>query len=280
MKILLTGAAGYIGSHVVFELLDRGYTDLCFIDKFLGTSHNWVINKANTAYDGNILSQGALEFLREDYDVIIHLGAYVSGQDNVEATKRMLRHRKNAHFIFASTGEAFNPITAFAQSKRSCEEEIKFQLDDGYTIFRFYNVAGRRPEVSGETHSRHLICRAARAAKGLAIDVPVFGDDWETPDGTCVRDYIDARDLATSIVNAIGAGPANTPYECLGSGTGYSVKEVLDAMKKVTGQDFPVTIIPRRPGDVASIICPEQYKHISLTHDLDAMCLSAYEGLK
>ena len=118
------------------------------------------------------------------------------------------------------------------------------------------------------------------AARGLIPSVSIYGADWETPDGTCVRDYIHTADVATSIVNCIENGPANTPYEGLGSGEGHSVKEVLTSMKKVTNTNFNVIISERRPGDVATLICPARYNHISLTHDLDSMCLSAYQGLK
>ena len=281
MKILITGAAGYIGSHVLLELLDRGYadTDINVIDRFLTISPNWVGGLVNHAYDGHILSIGSSEILSEKYDVIIHLGAYANGQDNLAATKRMLHFCKGAHFIFASTGEAHNPLTPFAQSKLSCEELIKEKLKDNYTIFRLYNVSGFRKGIA-TNHEKHLIQQAAMAARGMIPTVSIYGDDWETHDGTCVRDYIHTADVAASIVNCIEAGPANTPYEGLGSGIGHSVKEVLTSMKRVTSTDFHVIMAERRPGDVASLICPAQYSHISLTHDLDSMCLSAYEGLK
>lgn len=277
MKILVTGAAGYIGSHVLLELIDRGFTDIHVIDRFLTRSPNWIGPLVYEGFDGEILSQGSGEILSAKYDVIIHLGVYERPEDNLAAIRRLLYFRKHAHLIFASTGES---PTLFAKSKFECENEIRSHITEGYTIFRFYNVSGRRREVSAQGNINHLIRRAAMAAKGYLPNVTIFGTDWDTPDGTCVRDYIHASDLATSIVNCIEQGPANTHHECLGSGQGYSVKEVLSSMKKVSKKDFDVIIADRRPGDVASLICPTQYKHITLNHDLDSMCLSAYEGFK
>ena len=290
-KILITGGAGYIGTHVILELLDRGYKDLHVIDRHLTTSPNWVGDLVRTAHSGDILNNVIRSVLRQDFDVVIHLAAYISVEEstkdpvsywrnNLLSTNRIIDYLHGAHLIFASTGTAFCPENPYAHSKLACELEIQERLLEGYTIFRFYNVSGMLPGVSPTGHPTHLIRRAAMAAKGIIPKITVFGTDWDTPDGTCVRDYIHVQDLARSIANAVEAGPANTPYECLGSGTGYSVKEVLTSMKNVSGVDFNVTMAERRPGDVASMICPEQYKHISIKHDLDSMCLSAYKGIK
>lgn len=290
MKILITGASGYIGAHVVLELLSRGFTDLHAIDRHLTTSPNWIGSLVKTAYDGDILSRGANDTLRMDYDVVIHLAAYISVEEstkdpvsywrnNLLSTNKIIDTLKGAHLIFASTGTAFCPENPYAYSKVACEQEIQDRLPSGYTIFRFYNVSGLAPGVAATGNPTHLIRRAAMTARGMLPEITVFGTDWDTPDGTCIRDYIHAADLAASIVNAIEAGPSNTPYECLGSGTGYSVLEVLESMKRVSGVDFNVTMAGRRPGDVASMICPTQYKYITIKHDLDSMCLSAYQGL-
>lgn len=291
MKILITGAAGYIGTHVLLELLDRGYDDIHVIDRHLLTSPNWIGDLSTEAYGGDILSIGARELLCQKYDVVIHLAAYISVEESVKdpltywrnnllSTNKIIDHLKGAHLIFASTGTAFQPANPYAQTKLACEQEITSRLDDNYTIFRFYNVSGLRPGVSATGNPTHLIRRAAMAAKGLIPSISIQGTDWDTPDGTCVRDYIHAADLAASIVNCVERGPANTPYECLGSGKGYSVQEVLTSMKRVTNTDFDVIMTERRPGDVASMVCPSQYEFITLKHDLDSMCLSAFEGLK
>jgi len=289
MKILITGGAGYIGAHVIRELRSRGLNDIHVIDRKLHWSPNKVEHLVKRAYNLDILGAEAKEVLRQDFDVIIHLAAFISVEEstkeptkywrnNLLSTQRILDSVHGAHLIFASTGTAFCPENAYAWSKLACEEEIRSYLLEGYTIFRFYNVSGMLPGVHATGHPTHLIRRAAMAARGILPEITVYGDDWPTPDGTCIRDYIHVADLATSIVNAIDAGPANTSYECLGSGTGYSVLQVLTSMKTVSGVDFRVRIDSRRPGDVASMICPSQYEHISMKYTLDDMCHSAYEG--
>ena len=288
MKILITGAAGYIGAHVILELLERGYNDLHVIDRHLMRSPNWIGDLVKSAYNGDILSPGAIDTLRMDFDVIIHLAAYISVEEstkdpvmywrnNLLSTNKIIDSLHGAHLIFASTGTAFCPENPYAYSKVACEEEIQQRLRSGYTIFRFYNVSGLRQGLYPTGNPTHLIRRAAMAARRELCEITVFGTDWDTPDGTCVRDYIHAADLAASIVNAVEVGPSNTPYECLGSGKGYSVLEVLDSMKRVSEVDFSVKIASRRTGDVASMTCPSQYKHITIKHDLDSMCLSAYK---
>ena len=290
MKILVTGAAGYIGAHVIQELHDRGFTDLHAIDNEMGISPNQIAGALRSGLDCDILSSEADKLLRQDFDVIIHLAALISVEEstqkvaeywrnNLLSTNKILDHQHGAHLIFASTGTAFCPENPYAWSKVACEQEIR-DRSDAHTIFRFYNVSGLRPGCYPTGNPTHLIRRAAMAARGLIQGLTIYGTDWDTPDGTCVRDYIHVMDLAASIVNAIDLGPTNTPYECLGSGTGYSVKEVVTSMKKVSGVDFNVTMAERRPGDVASMICPTQYSGIVLNHTLDDMCLSAYEGIK
>jgi UDP-glucose 4-epimerase len=113
-------------------------------------------------------------------------------------------------------------------------------------------------------------------AKGLLPELEVCGTDWDTRDGTAVRDYVHVKDLTATILKAIEIGPANTPYECIGTGTGSTVLEVVESMKRVTNVDFRVKMGPRRQGDVGSMICDSQYQHIQLSRSLDEMCLSAY----
>jgi len=292
MKILVTGGAGYIGAHVIRELISReteASHHITVVDQNLSNSPNWVGDIVDEAYDDNLTSVEALDILEGDYDVVIHLAAYISVEEstrrptdywrnNLLSTSRIIDNLKGAHLIFASTGTAFCPENAYALSKLACEEEIRQRLQDNYTIFRFYNVSGMAPGLSATGHPTHLIRRAAMAARGLLPEIKVYGTDWMTPDGTCIRDYIHVEDLAASICNAIDVGPSEQPYDCLGSGTGYSVLEVLSSMKKVSGVDFEVTMDTRRPGDVASMICPTQYPYSSLKHDLDSMCLSAFNG--
>jgi UDP-glucose 4-epimerase len=290
MKVLVTGGSGYIGAHVLMELTKRGVNYIDVIDKKLTTSPNDISYLATNTYDGDILSEGALSMLRKDYDAIIHLAAYISVEESVKepvkywrnnllSTSKIIDHAKGAHLIFASTGTAFNPNNPYAYSKLACELEIIKRLKTNYTNFRFYNVSGMHYVFKPTGEATHLIRRAAMAARGLIPELTVFGNDWDTLDGTCVRDYIHVKDLAASIVNAVFEGPANTPYECLGTGDGYTVMQVIQSMKKVSNTDFKVNVSDKRPGDVGSMICDSQYKHIRLHYNLDDMCKSAYETI-
>lgn len=301
-KILVTGGAGYIGAHVIRELIKQGYDDITVIDEKLDTSPNDVRSLVKEAHNYDILSADGIALMcANDFDAIIHLAAYISVEESIRNPSKYLRNNLlstyevintvetiNAwfgimpHLIFASTGAAFCPENAYAHSKLACEDEITSRLshNPSYTIFRFYNVSGVDDGISPTGEATHIIRRAAMAAAGKLPHLSIMGDDWDTPDGTAVRDYIHVKDLATAIVKAVEVGPANTPYECLGSGNGYSVLDVVTSMKRVTGVDFRVIMEGRRAGDVGSMICPAQYKHLKINHDLDSMCLSAFNGLK
>jgi len=299
-RILLTGAAGYIGSHVAIQLKQQGYENVHYIDNnFYRSPNTQALQDLEPVgiHNYDILEDGGIdEVLDEGFDVIIHLAALISVEESVRMMTQYWRNNllstyklienekkrnKSAHFIFASTGTAFCPENPYAWSKVACEEVIR-DSDVDHTIFRFYNVSGLSYGLQPTGEATHLIRRAAMAARGMVPEMKVFGTDWNTPDGTAVRDYIHVEDIARSIVNAVKKGPTNHKFDCLGSGTGYSVLEVVTSMKKVSGVDFQVTMAPRRAGDVASMVCPVelQYEHLIREHDLDSMCLSAYKGLK
>jgi UDP-glucose 4-epimerase len=230
------------------------------------------------------------------FDAVVHLAAFISveesvrrpvtyWQNNMGSLMALLSNIETDHLIFASTGTAFQPASPYANTKVAGERLIldtygtPESLFDGFTIFRFYNVSGLKPGIHPTGQPTHLIRLAALAAQRKLPFLKVYGTDYPTFDGTCVRDYIHVVDLAASLANAVEKGPSNTPYECLGTGKGSSVLEVIESMKRATGVDFPVIMAERRPGDVASMVCPSQYRHISLTKTLDDMCLSAYENL-
>ena len=189
----------------------------------------------------------------------------------------MLRQRINGepHFIFASTAGAFDAQSPYARSKLAAEDVIKEQ-SKAYTIFRFFNVAGSDGMHRQVGRSSHLIRIAAEAAAGKRDFMAIYGEDYDTPDGTCVRDYIHVVDLVNAIRDTIKHGPFNTPYECIGSGKGYSVKEVVETMKEVTGKDFKVRKAGRRPGDPASLSIDNQFNLLHPQYQLKDMCLSAY----
>ena len=291
MRVLVTGGLGYIGAHTVAELTDFGW-EVDVIDDWVNNeNYDFVKDRVDNLWT-NEVQQATKELQGQHYDAIVHLAALISVEQSTREPNTYWRNNltalmdlcrlKTGHLVFASTGTAFNPTNPYAQTKVACENYIKDLHGTqqawfaGHTIFRFFNVSGLRDGIKPTGQPTHLIRICAEAARGIRSEVKVFGSDYPTRDGTAVRDYIHVEDIARSIRNAIMHGASNTPFECLGTGSGHSVLEVVQSMKRVTGVDFRVTMAPRRSGDDVMTVCPSQYKHISLSKTLDDMCLSAY----
>jgi len=297
MKILITGGCGYIGAHLTSLLAAQGHI-VHVVDRDSGSAnldfvgHHAVIKVmdlcAERLHSPTVLS--------DNYDAVVHLAADISVEEstrqplkywnnNIKALTSALEMFKTPHFIFASTGTAFQPENPYSMSKVAGEQIVHSAFTapsstiGGYTIFRFYNVSGMEPGIRPTGQPTHLIRRAAMAAKGIIPSLTVYGTDYDTRDGTCIRDYIHVVDLVASIANAVEGKPANTPYECLATGSGSTVLEVVESMKRVSGTDFGVIMAERRPGDSAVTICPSQYAGISISKTLDDMCLDAYTNL-
>ena len=282
LKILITGVTGYIGSHLAKVLYEAGHT-------ITGLDTEWRKHNDAKRYCHRILIKDVTRHvIDDDYDVIVHLAGLIQVEEsvvrpttyyatNLGGTVNMLRQRINGepHFIFASTAGAFDAQSPYARSKLAAEDVIKEQ-SKAYTIFRFFNVAGSDGMHRQVGRSSHLIRIAAEAAAGKRDFMAIYGEDYDTPDGTCVRDYIHVVDLVNAIRDTIKHGPFNTPYECIGSGKGYSVKEVVETMKEVTGKDFKVRKAGRRPGDPASLSIDNQFNLLHPQYQLKDMCLSAY----
>lgn len=279
-KILVTGATGYIGSHVCKVLFDRGY-EVIGLD--IDLEQNDVSNYVSKLIHADVRNIQ----LTEKYDAIVHLAGVISVEEstkmptyyydtNLNGTMHLLGMiNEDTHFIFASTAGAFDPQSPYAKSKVAAEDIIKEQTEK-YTIFRFFNVAGSDGFNMQQGDSTHLIRIAAECAVGAREYINIFGTDYDTPDGTCVRDYIHVVDLANAIANAIWNGPKNTPYECIGSGKGYSVKEVIDTMNKVSGMEIDVLAADRRAGDPPILTIDNQFDGLKIEHTLEDMCRSAY----
>jgi UDP-glucose 4-epimerase len=279
-KILVTGAPGYIGSHVCKVLFERGY-------QVIGLDIRWDQNDVTKYCDRILVKDVNKTTLDQDYDAVVHLAGLISVEEstkkpahyyntNLNGTLNMLGQiNYDTHFIFASTAGAFDAQSPYARSKVAAEDVIKEQAEH-YTIFRFFNVAGSDGENMQQGKSTHLIRIAAECAAGVRNQMHVYGTDYDTPDGTCVRDYIHVVDLANAIANAIWNGPKNTPYECIGSGKGYSVKEVIQTMKKVSGMEINVLTADRRAGDPPILTIDNQFDGLEIKHNLEDMCRSAY----
>jgi UDP-glucose 4-epimerase len=191
-------------------------------------------------------------------------------------TANLLDRVETPHILFASTSSAWEMASPYARSKVAAEDVIK-EKANGYTIFRFFNVSGTDGVNRQLGDPTHLIRVAAMVAAEKLPNIKIFGDDYDTRDGTCIRDYIHVSDLAHAIVKAVESGPVNTPYECLGSNTGFSVLEVLNTMEKVTGKKLNKIITSRRAGDAVSSVVDNLSNYVTLTKTIEDMCLDQYK---
>ena len=282
-RVLVTGCSGYIGSHTVKALKREGF-DVHGID--------WYRNSPNdvSKYVDKLMIGDAKDLTKAyRYDTVIHLAGYISVEDSVKFPLDYFQNNTMGthwqlhfngtngceNFIFASTAAAFNPVSPYAQSKLMAESLVK-NMATNYTIFRFFNVAGSDGEFGQVGKATHLIRIAAETAAGKRPRMNLYGTDWDTQDGTCVRDYVHVQDLVDSIVKAV-YNPLNTEYECLGRGYGVSCREVIEMMKEVSGVDFEVIETDRRPGDVARLVVEQPSRLLECKRDLYDMCRSAYE---
>ena len=290
MPTLVTGGAGYIGSHMTLELLDAG-SQVVVVDD-LSTGLAAAVPETAQFVRADIADQALLQRLIEELgiDAILHFAGSVVVPDSVAnplayylnntVKSRSLIETAIAtgvrHFIFSSTAAvygmpgsepvaeqaALKPLSPYGNSKLLTEMMLADAArahELSYVVLRYFNVAGADPQGrSGQSTPRatHLIKVACEAALGKRSYLEVFGTDYPTPDGTCVRDYIQVSDLARAHSAALAylrAGGASETFNC-GYGRGFSVLEVVEAVKRVSGRSFDVRLGPRRPGDPAQIV--------------------------
>ena len=283
--MLVTGGAGYIGSHAAKALRRAGYRVVVYDSLVAG-------HRAAAAFgefvEGDISDTAAVRQALRRYGIVgvMHFAAFLDVGESVREPAKYYRNNVGGalsvleamaaesvpHFVFSSTcatyGEPIetpiaethpqHPINAYGESKLAVERALPhFATAHGlrWVALRYFNASGADPDGEiGEVHSPeiHLIPRAIEAATG-GRGLLVFGDDYPTPDGTCLRDYVHVSDLAAAHVKAlesIAAGGPSTAYN-LGTGQPHSVREVIDTVSRVTGRDVPWTLAPRRPGDPA-----------------------------
>jgi UDP-glucose 4-epimerase len=281
MKVLVTGATGYIGSHVCKLLKEHDHHVTGWDINIHGECNNvdaycdeyWPIDVTGSHVKGR-------------YDAVVHLaGRSVVPQSlkepteyyrvNVMGTANLLDRVDTDHILFASTSSAWEMASPYARSKVAAEDVIK-EKARGYTIFRFFNVSGTDGVNRQLGVPTHLIRVAAMVAAEKLPSLEIFGTDYDTRDGTCIRDYIHVADLVSAIVSAVERGPANTDYECLGSNVGYSVREVINTMETVTGKKLNITEAPRRAGDAVSSVVDNLSSLVTLTKSIEDMCLDQY----
>ena len=292
-SVLVVGGAGYIGSHMAKMLVLSGY-EVLVLDN-LSTGFRDAVRYGHLI-EGDLADQTLLNwvFTNNDIDAVLHFAALSQVgesmreqshyyRNNVSNTQNlldaMLQHGVK-HFIFSSTAAIFGepraslineqhqqrPINPYGRSKRMVEEML---LDYGTAYglrsvsLRYFNAAGADPDGElGERHNpeSHLIPLVLQAALGYRDRIAIYGNDYPTPDGTCVRDYIHVWDLCSAHLLALDhllAGGQSDAFN-LGNGIGFSVREVIDSARRVTGRNIPMNVQDRRPGDPAMLVADSQ----------------------
>jgi UDP-glucose 4-epimerase len=290
MTVLVTGGAGYIGSHMVLRLADAG-RKVVVLDN-LSTGFDWALDHRATFVQGNA---GDMELVgrviaENGIDAIVHFAGSISVPESVDdplkyysnntATSRNLIEAAVRggvkHFVFSSTSAVYGsagmepvaeetllkPESPYGRSKMMTEmmlADVAAAHPLTFGVLRYFNVAGADPKKrSGQSSptAGHLIKVASQAALGQRAQVGIFGTDFPTPDGTGVRDYIHVTDLVEAhalLLDYLSAGGRSVTMNC-GYGRGYSVRQVIDTVKAVSGVDFKVVEEPRRAGDAASVV--------------------------
>lgn len=289
MRILVTGGAGYIGSHVVLALLEAGHEPITLDN--LSKGHEEAV-LGGKFIQADITDGGAVQQIldREGIEAVIHLAAEsLVGESVVHPEKyfrtniygsmtllEAMRAGGVRYLVFSSTAAVYGeperipipedhptaPTNPYGFTKLTVEQMMAwYERAHGlrYVSLRYFNAAGSEPEGRiGEDHKpeTHLIPVVLQAALGLRPEVEIFGMDYPTPDGTCIRDYIHVMDLAEAHVLALKALMEGAPSGIynLGNGQGYSNQEVIAAARRVTGRKIPARSGPRRPGDPAVLV--------------------------
>ncbi|MFV0557523.1 MAG: UDP-glucose 4-epimerase GalE [Enterococcus sp.] len=294
MSILVLGGAGYIGSHAVDQLINQGY-EVVVVDNLL-TGHKEAIHPSATFYQGDVRDKTFLSnvFEKESIEGVIHFAASSLVGESVENPLKYFNNNvygmqvllevMEAHqvknIVFSSTAATYgepeevpikettptNPKNPYGESKLMMEKMMKW-CDEAYGMkyvaLRYFNVAGAKEDASiGEDHTpeTHLVPIILQVALGQRKELSIFGDDYDTPDGTCIRDYVQVEDLISAHILALEylkAGNESNVFN-LGSNSGYSVKEMLEAARRVTGKEIPAKVAPRRAGDPGTLIAASE----------------------
>lgn len=326
MNILITGGAGYIGSHVVKQLSSKKNVNITIIDNLcggefdsIGVLRNLFPKKNFDFINLDLANFNILENIFEDknFDAVLHFAAHLQVGESVQKPIKYYRNNtmnttsliylcdkyKVNKFIFSSTaavyGEATKvpidentllaPINPYGMSKLMSEQVLKDTAKANqnfkYVILRYFNVAGASIDNSlGECHNpeTHLIPLIVQTALGKRDSIKMFGDDYPTSDGSCIRDYVHVEDLASAHIEALdflNSGNESDIFNC-GYGHGFSVKEVINAVKKITNIDFRVDVVERRDGDPAILVADNtkiknKMNWVPKYDDLGLICESA-----
>jgi len=312
MKLLVTGGAGYIGSVVANQLLERGH-EVAVLDDLSRGHRAAVPSGARFLEVGLADAEATRDALAEGFDGVLHFAALALVAESVEFPERY--HRGNfvgtlnlldamrehgvKRLVFSSTCATYgepeqvpmpetlptDPVNSYGNSKLAVDRMIGDECRAhglGATSLRYFNVAGASGEY-GEDHypETHLIPLVLQAAAGTREYVSVFGTDYPTEDGTAVRDYIHVEDLGRAHLLAMDAiEPGTHTIYNLGNGLGFSVRQVIEAARRVTGREIPVKEEPRRPGDPAQLVASSEKIRAELgwepEKDLETMIADAW----
>ena len=316
MTVLVTGGAGYIGSHMVWELLDAG-EKVVVLDR-LSTGFDWAIPREAKLVVGDIADQALVgqTIEQNDIDAIIHFAGSVVVPDsvrdpliyyenNTSKSRSLIESTVKSgikHFIFSSTAAVYGdggmapvtedfptrPESPYGTSKLMTEwmlRDTAMAHDFHYTALRYFNVAGADPQGRTGQSTRgatHLIKVACETALGKRPYIEIFGDDYPTPDGTCVRDYIHVSDLVAAhrlALERLRSGGSSMIANC-GYGQGYSVKQVIESVGRVHGRPIDARLTTARPGDAASVVADsgkarKELGWVPVRDDLDFIVESA-----
>ncbi|RDE31544.1 UDP-glucose 4-epimerase GalE [Parageobacillus thermoglucosidasius] len=287
--ILVCGGAGYIGSHAVHRLIENG-EQVIVVDN-LQTGHREAVHPEAIFYQGDIRDRAFLRdvFRKHEIDAVIHFAANsLVGEsmqeplkyydNNVYGTQVLLEVMNESgvkQIVFSSTAAVYGepkqipivetdptmPTNTYGETKLAVEKMMKW-VEQAYGIryisLRYFNVAGAYGTLIGEDHDpeTHLIPLILKVPLGQRDEIHIFGDDYDTHDGTCIRDYIHVLDLVDAHILAVEklrSGAESNVYN-LGNGNGFTVKEVIEAARKVTGHPIPARVMARRPGDPAKLV--------------------------
>lgn len=290
MNVLVLGGAGYIGSHAVYQLIDQNY-EVVVIDN-LQTGHRDAVHPQAKFYEGDIRDKEFLRgvFAAEKIDGVLHFAAnslvgesmekpLMYFDNNVYGTQVLLEMMNEfgiKNIVFSSTAATYGeqkvmpiteemptlPTNAYGETKLTMEKIMKWceiAHDLKYVSLRYFNVAGARSTGEiGEDHTpeTHLIPLILQVPLGQREFISIFGDDYDTEDGTCIRDYIHVEDLIDAHILALSylKNGGESDIFNLGSGSGYSVKDMIEAAREVTGHEIPAKVVPRRSGDPSKLI--------------------------
>ena len=281
MKILVTGATGYIGAHYVKIAAEHGHevvaTDFNFnqnnIEKYSSRIINWDFRKPSP--------------MKMSFDKVVHIGAmgkvplsvkdpWLYYETNVVGTKNVIDFAECDHFVYCSTGSAFDPAASPYAATKYGGELLTKQFKENHSLVRFYNVCGNNGFDKFDDEYSHLIRKAAAVANGKFDTLEIFGTDYDTRDGTCIRNYTHVIDIVDSLQKLVENKPTEV-IDCLGSPEGVSVREVIDTMCNVSKKNLHIVERERRLGDIAVSTVPDKSIYFKQTKSVADMCIDALE---